>query len=325
MEFNRKTQTVKSFARDMKNGKYNMFHKLQRKEGQWKNFEQSLLIDSMLRNYPVDPIRSEEKEDKIRYVFDGVQRSTTIRNFLTDGFKLSQKLKPVTIEDTVYDIAGKKFSQLDEVVQDKINDYEIIQYIFSDCTDEDIREMFRRQNGGKPLSNTQKRKSLESDEVSAIIFDIANHPFFAKVLSPTQLKKDIANDIVRQTLMLINTTDENDFTSFRAKDIDTFVEWYNEHVDEKDIIILKSALSFLDEKFTEKLNLKSTSLPMMLYAAYTCVKNEKDFDKFVNIVQTFVDSYGNDIDYVQYCTSGTSSAQSVQGRFNYWKNLCKGL
>ena len=27
MEFNRKTQTVKSFARDMKNGKYNMFHK----------------------------------------------------------------------------------------------------------------------------------------------------------------------------------------------------------------------------------------------------------------------------------------------------------
>lgn len=178
MEFNRKTQTVKSFARDMKNGKYNMFHKLQRKEGQWKNYEQSLLIDSMLRNYPVDPIRSEEKEDKIRYVFDGVQRSTTIRDFLNDGFKLSKKLKQVSIENTVYEIAGKKFSQLDEVVQDKITDYEIVHYIFSDCTDEDIREMFRRQNGGKPLSNTQKRKSLESDEVSAIIFDVANHPFF---------------------------------------------------------------------------------------------------------------------------------------------------
>lgn len=41
MEFNRNTQTVKSFARDMKNGKYNMFHKLQRKEGQWKNYEKS--------------------------------------------------------------------------------------------------------------------------------------------------------------------------------------------------------------------------------------------------------------------------------------------
>ena len=48
-------------------------------------------------------------------------------------------------------------------------------------------------------------------------------------------------------------------------------------------------------------------------------------DEFENIVKTFVDSYGDNIDYVQYCTSGTSSAQSVQGRFNYWKNLCKGL
>lgn len=60
--------------------------------------KQSLLIDSMIRNYPVDPIRSEEKEDKIRYVFDGVQRSTTIRNFLTDGFKLSKKLKQVSLK-----------------------------------------------------------------------------------------------------------------------------------------------------------------------------------------------------------------------------------
>lgn len=322
MEFNRKTQTVKSFARDMKNEKYNMFHKLQRKEGQWKNYEQSLLIDSMLRNYPVDPIRSEEKEDKIRYVFDGVQRSTTIRDFLADGFKLNQKLKPVTIEGTVYNIAGKKFSQLDEVVQDKINDYEMIQYIFSDCTDEDIREMFRRQNNGKPLSNTQKRKTLEENNVGKIIFNLANHPFFNKVLSPAQLKKDVASDIVRQTLMLINSTDEHDFTSFRAKDIDSFAVWYNDNVNENDIIILKSALSFLDEKF-EELSIKSTSLPMMLYSAYDCVKNEKDFDKFVDIVTEFVENYGTNTEYIQYCTSGTTSAASVQGRCDYWKDLCK--
>lgn len=324
MEFNRKTQVVKSFVRDMKNGKYNMHHKLQRKEGQWSTYEKSLLIDSMLRNYPVDPIRSEEKDDKIKYVFDGVQRSTTTRDFLADGFKLSKKLAPVIIDGQTYEIGGKKFSQLDSVVQDKITDYEMVQYIFSDCTDEDIREMFRRQNGGKPLSNTQKRKAIENDKVTDIIFDLANHPFFEKVLSSAQLKKDVANDIVRQTLMLINTTDEHDFTSFRAKDIDAFIQWYNDNANDSDVIILKSALSFLDEKF-EELNIKSTSLPMMLYSAYECVKNEKDFDKFVETVQTFADNYGTDTEYVQYCTSGTTSAQAVQGRFNYWKNLCKDL
>lgn len=322
MEFNSKRKIAKLFIKDVKSGKYNMKHELQRQEGQWNNKQQSLLIDSMLRNYPLDPIRSEEKEDKVRYVFDGVQRTTTIRDFLDDKYKLNKCLKPVVIDGTEYIIAGKKYSELDEPVQDKINDYEVILYIFSDCTPEDIKEMFRRQNNGKPLSNTQKRKTLEENNVGKIIFDLANHPFFNKVLSPAQLKKDVASDIVRQTLMLINATDEHDFTSFRAKDIDSFAVWYNDNANENDIIILKSALSFLDEKF-EKLSIKSTSLPMMLYSAYDCVKNEKDFDKFVDIVTEFVENYGTNTEYIQYCTSGTTSAASVQGRFDYWKDLCK--
>ncbi len=49
----------------------------------------------------------------------------------------------------------KKYAQLDEAVQDKLNDYEMTIYVFTDCTGEDIREMFTRQNNGKPLNNTQ--------------------------------------------------------------------------------------------------------------------------------------------------------------------------
>ena len=324
MEFNDKRPSAKVFIKAGKTGKYNMEHPLQRKEGQWNNLQQSLLIDSMLRNYPLDPIRVEEKEDKIRYVFDGVQRSTTIRDFLSDKYKLNKNLKTVKIDGAEYEIAGKKFSELDEHVQDKITDYPIIIYIFSDCTSEDIREMFRRQNGGKPLSNTQKRKTLENDKVSEIIFDLANHPLFDKILTAAQVKKDLANDIVRQTLMLINSTEEHEFKSFRAKDIDTFVEWYNDNINNTDVDMLKTALSQLDESF-EELTIKSTSLPMMLYAAYECVKNQKNFNQFINIVQAFVDTYGTNTEYVQYCTSGTTSAQAVQRRFNYWKNLCKDL
>ena len=33
-----------------------------------------------------------------------------------------------------------------------------------------------------------------------------------------------------KTNFSLESTDDNDFTSFRAKDIDSFVEWYNEHV-----------------------------------------------------------------------------------------------
>ena len=214
MEFNNKKQLVKTFAKDMGKGRYSTKHKCQRKEDQWSKEQKSLLIDSMLRNYPLDPIRAELKEDEKKYIFDGVQRATTICKFLNDEYKLSKDLKPVVIDGEKYEIAGKKYSELDESVKDKISDYELIVYIFSGCTDEDIREMFRRQNNGKPLSNTQKRTAIESDTVSEIIFSLADHPFFEKIMSHAQLRKDVNRDMIRETLMLINTNKYQDFTKF---------------------------------------------------------------------------------------------------------------
>ena len=43
-------------------------------------------------------------------------------------------LEPVTIDGVEYEIAGKKFTNLDQAVQDKILSYELQVYLFSDCT-----------------------------------------------------------------------------------------------------------------------------------------------------------------------------------------------
>ena len=73
--------------------------------------------------------------------------------------------------------------------------------MFTGCTDEDIREMYRRQNNGKSLSNTQKRTAIESDELSEIVFSLADHPFFTKVLGKNKLKKDVQRDYIREVLI----------------------------------------------------------------------------------------------------------------------------
>lgn len=213
MDYVVKRQSAKNFTKDIAKEKYSMKHKFQRQENQWGNRQKSLLIDSMLRPYPIDPIRCEVGSDDVRRIFDGVQRATTVRDFFKkDGFRLAKNLKPVTVDGEVYEIAGKKYAQLDEAVQDRLNDYEMTIYVFTDCTGEDIREMFTRQNNGKPLNNTQKRTAIESEKVSDVIFNFADHGFFEKVLTDAQYKKDVQRDLIRETLMLINTNEENDFT-----------------------------------------------------------------------------------------------------------------
>lgn len=321
MEFNNKKQLVKTFAKDMSKGKYSTKHKCQRKEDQWSKEQKSLLIDSMLRNYPLDPIRVELKEDEKKYIFDGVQRATTVCRFIEDGYKLSKTLKPVVIDGEQYEIAGKKYSELDEAVKDKISDYELIIYIFSGCTDEDIREMFRRQNNGKPLSNTQKRTAIESDTVSEIIFSLADHQFFEKIMSSAQIRKDVNRDMIRETLMLINTNEYQDFTSFRTKDINDFIAWYDQNIIQADVDLLREALDKLDESI-EELKIKPTSIPMMLYAAYQCVKENKDFATFALMVSDFSNNYDSNEKYAAiFAGGGTASSESVNKRFQYWKNL----
>lgn len=327
MDFTCKTRAVSSFVKEVVKKKYNMKHKLQRKEGQWNNMQRGELIDSLLRSYPIDPIRCEVKEDGVFYVFDGVQRSTNICGYINDEYRLPKTLKPVTIDGNDYEIAGKKFSQLDETVQDKIKTSEIQVYLFTNCTDEDIREMYRRQNNGKGLTSTQKRTAVECTEVSDIVFLLADHPFFEKVLSKTQIKRDVQRDIIREVLMLSETNTENEFTSFKSKDIDNFIVWYADNIDTEKVDLIRQALDKLTETFEsyEKLEIGTVSIPMIIFAGYRVLKDNKSFDKLVEIIMDFAENYDNNEEYKQYCMSGTTAQNNVRGRLDYWRNIVKTI
>ncbi|GAA6275989.1 hypothetical protein F170042I7_21750 [Blautia caecimuris] len=332
MEFSSRATTVQAFSKKFEKD-YSTKHKLQRQEGQWSTTQKSLLIDSLLRSIPIDPVRCELKENedgtKVRYIFDGVQRSTTIVNFCKDGFKLKlpEYLNKIQIDNVCYEINGKKFSELDEAVQDKLNASEITIFNFTDCTEWDIKEMFRRQNNGKPLSNTQKRTAIESSEMSDSVFSLADHVCFEKLLSPAQLKKELQRDFIRETFMLICSNEEHDFTSFATKNIDNFVMWYSDHMDNSIHDVLENVLDGIYSMFVDQKRVKvnTTSIPMILYAGYRVMTEGKDFSAFQNELLTFIDTYDNNEQYKQYCGRGTAHKEMVCGRLAYWNNVVDAL
>ena len=183
--------------------------------------------------------------------------------------------------------------------------------------------MFRRQNAGKPLNNKQLRIIYQSDEFSDAIYSLARHPFMEKLLTKTQRKNGTDRDLIVQTLMLICTNREHDFTSFRTKNIDAFVKTYGDESLSK-MDVLKEALDKLDETF-EDIKIPITSIPMVLYSSYRVKKVRKSFAKFVEAVINFLDNYDNNEEYKKYVQSGTGSSENVKGRLEYWQDLVKGL
>lgn len=328
MDFTCKTRALSSLVKDMQKDKFSFDSPLQRQEDQWNRLQKSELIDSILRSYPLDPIRAIKTESGILDVIDGKQRATTIRQYISGEFTLSKNLENVTIDETEYEIAGKRFEKLDEPVQDKIKSYEIQIYTFTDCTDKDVREMFRRQNNGVPLKSLQKRAIKETLELTNIIFDLKSYPVFDKVMSPALKRKDADKETIRQVLMLSETGKDYDFGSFLTKDVENFIVMYNDNINYDKIELIKQALDRLNETFEEyeKYYIKPTTLPFVIYGAYRVIKDNKPFEKYSEWLLSFLDNYATNEEYLQYCNGGgTASSDKVHGRLDYFRNVVKEM
>ena len=323
MDHTCRTKTLQALNKAMQKENILLSHKLQRPEGQWSRKQKTDLIDSLLRKYPINPSYG-IKENGIISIIDGVQRLSCVRDFLSDKFALSKDMEPVVVNGEEISLAGMKFSKLDDDTKDAILSSELQVYELTECTEKDVREMFRRQNAGKPLNGKQLRVIHESDEFSEIVYSLATHPFMNKLTekSKTQRKNGTDRDLIIQTLMLIETNQDQEFISFRTNDIDSFVIAHSDNIGDEKIEILKDAMNQFNESF-EQIKIPVTSIPMILYSGYRIIKDNKSFDNLIDIINEFLTTYESNDDYKQFVQSGTSSAENVRGRFDYWRELIR--
>lgn len=110
MKVSRENCPVKPLIGKMKREKIVLKHKLQRRESVWSNPNKSLLIDSLLRGYIVPPVYT-ISEDGVQYVIDGVQRLSTIRDYIDNVFALSKDMNTVIVNGEEKDLSGLKFDK----------------------------------------------------------------------------------------------------------------------------------------------------------------------------------------------------------------------
>lgn len=144
------------------------------------------------------------------------------------------------------------------------------------------------------------------------------------LLIPLGLPYGTDRDIIIQTMMLISSNQEQEFTSFRTKDIDAYVTDYaDQFLDRADT--LKEAMDRLNESFDGEVKIPSTSIPQILYSGYRIVKDKKSFSRLAEKVSEFIATYDSNEEYKQYVQSGTGSKENVKGRFDYWRSIVKTL
>ena len=234
----------------------------------WEKHRMSELIWSIIMGYPIPPVyaeRGESANDKIKIydVMDGQQRNTSIYKYMKDEFALTT-LKPIPYldengEECSVDISGKKFSELEEELQDVIKDATITVKYYDDLTQAQKAEMFRRLNNGKPLST--KSRTLASAKNIGSLLNIGSHKLFHEMLTEkSRSNKNQAVLVVKAWTMLNKPVEE---ISFASKDFNPMIE--NVDIADREKLELNSVFDYIVNVHEELVENKEKDVARKLY------------------------------------------------------------
>jgi hypothetical protein len=234
----------------------------------WEKHRMRELIWSIIMGFPIPPVYSERggnESDKVRVydVLDGQQRCTSIYKYINDEFALTE-LKPIPYLDEegnecTIDISDKKFSELEEELQDIIKDATITVKYFDNLEQHQKAEMFRRLNNGKPLST--KSRTLASAKNIEELLDIGSHKLFDEMLTEkARANKNQVTLVMKAWTMLNN---EIVSVSFASKDFNPMIEQAEISDDEK--LELTKVFDFIVNVHNELIDNKEKSIAKKLY------------------------------------------------------------
>ena len=166
-------RTIDLLFRRMNHGEIDLAPAFQRRARLWKPNRKGQLIESILLRIPLPVFYVAATEDDMWSVVDGLQRLTTIYDFLSDSF-------PLFGLEYLHTLEGLCFSKLPRSMQRRIEETSLVMNIIQPGTpDEVMINIFRRLNtGGLPLTGQEIRNALYKGPVREFLAElVASEPF----------------------------------------------------------------------------------------------------------------------------------------------------
>ncbi len=347
MNVREKKFTVKQIIENTEGGNIVYDHPMQRLPGQWDNEQQSLFMHSLAVPYAVPQIYALQLFDNFDEAFtvlDGKQRLTTVCDFVKDKFCIAKNMPPVFIRkrQTVmdksgkkqavftnqeYDISNKKFSELDEKLQERIMDFQFSVILLSDCTDEDIENQFLRLNNGTPLTKDQKTRVRLGDELAHFLDEQEKKELFAakSSFSKNYRVQGVVQTCILQAVMLIMDYPYKDIGN---KSMMEFADWFRKNHKDSDLEYCSDLFDKLNEAIpsTKKPHplMKKTNIPILAYHVQTADEVGLSMEEYGECIKELFGSYEPNVGYANYCGSGSYTKEKVKARMDYVEHLVRG-
>ena len=194
----------------------------------WKDWQKWSLIESILLGIPLPTFYFNENPDGKMQVVDGVQRLTTIYNFVR-GTKF-----PLGEVDYLRELSGCTFAELSPAFRRRMNNTQFVVHVIDPQTPYRVKfDIFRRINtGGSPLSNQEIRHCMSRARSRALLKELSSSESFAQATGGSlnnhirMADREIVLRFCAFRIFTVEKYDNND-------SLDSFLGRATEHLDDE--------------------------------------------------------------------------------------------
>lgn len=265
----------------------------QRASGQWRIVEKSLLVHSILIDFPGQSLyftkeTSADKKNIVYGVVDGKQRLTSLFEFIDGNYILHGSTPSVIIDDKEIELANKSFADLPDDVKDLILGFRFHIYLVEDTTEKELEDIFERLNSGTPLTLIQKARAVMGTELATWTRAMTCSPFFQNSVPMTlaQARRESELEILLQSMLLLDARHQNyDYKGISMREVTKYCKEIRGNYPTEKRDLISKTVTFLTEAFPEKTKfLKKTNAVMVFLMADIALENNitpKDFNAFI--------------------------------------------
>ena len=301
----------------------------------WTDLQKTRLIESILLGIPIPSIFVAQRDDGVWDLVDGLQRTSTILNFMSELKDCEGKIvKPLTLSGTEYlplldQVVWKEGKhELDPALKRLFKREKIEIKIIKKESDASTKfELFQRLNtGGTQLSDQEVRNCLLimlNEDFYKILVDLSKDQNFNETISITDrlYEERYEMELVLRLLSLANSSEDElkkipDVSEFLTEKIKVFAEsgmdWKNEKIILSKVFkILNDTLS--DNAFKRKAaddfkgGFQLTIFEVIATGVYLYIKNGKNETKLPALITKVSNELAENPIFKQYSGSGSKA------------------
>lgn len=189
--------SLQSILDRLENNEIDLNPDFQRTENLWKAREQSRLIESILIRVPLPAFYFDSRNDDCWSIVDGLQRISTLNNFVIRKPDDELKLRLTDLE-YLKEYNGKTYDELPRQMQRRIKECQVFCYCIRPGTPDDVTiSIFKRINtGGMPLTLPEIRNAVYHGLAANLVRDMAQSQEFRiatrnKISSTRMMDRDL--------------------------------------------------------------------------------------------------------------------------------------